>query len=118
MDKRLEHALDFANKIDLFYQQKDFHFKKFKDSCIYYYQGSTFTVNKELISFCTSLTSLQQKNVIILDDFDTPTIINDVKKFLDEVLHIYSTSMNEYYTEYNKLKINHQKINLADIEDE
>jgi hypothetical protein len=105
MDDRLKKALDIANLMVTFSTQRDLLKQEFKENCLYHENGHRFTVNRELINFLSTLVTLGHlEDIIILDDFENPFMISDVKAFLDKIFNLYVESTNEYYYKYVDLK--------------
>jgi len=106
MDERLEKALEFSNYMVTINNQKRLLKERYYENLIYYFNGGQFTVTQNLISFCQVLVNRDQDSTILIDDNDLPVEIEDLEKFLDDILDVYWTSANEYYAEYEKLRKN------------
>jgi len=105
MDERLKKALDVANLMVTFSTQRDLIKQEFKENCIYHVTGHRFTINRELINFLSTLVTLDHnEDVVILDDFENPYMISDVKEFLNTIFNLYVEKTNEYYHKYTELK--------------
>ena len=105
MDERLQNALKVANYMTAFNTQRQIIKQEYADSCTYHRSGHRFTINRELINFLSTLISMNHKqDIVILDDFENPYMISDVKEFLDKIFNIYIESSNRYYHDYVKLK--------------
>jgi len=104
VDKRLEQALQFSNyRITLFQQLKILKLKV-ANRLMYSHNGGTFRINRELISFCYSLLNDDQTETVLLDVNDTPILIDDLLQFTDDIYSKYFETLNEYHTEYEKLR--------------
>lgn len=107
MDERLSKALDFSNYMVTLNNQRRALKEKFDSECVFYQNGGSFTVCKELITFVKALIDTgNDSEVVLIDDNDFPIEIEDLNEFLEQVLNIYFTASNSYYTEYQKLKNN------------
>jgi hypothetical protein len=107
MDERLEKALSIANAMVTFNNQKELLKQDYKDSCLYHENGYRFTISRELINFLSSLIHAEiLEDVVILDDFENPYMISNVKDFYKNIFNIYTESSNKYYHEFVKLKKN------------
>ena len=107
MDERLEKALEFANFMVTLNNQKRSLKEKYYTDCVYYHSGGTFGITKELITFIKSLIDLGNiENIIVIDDNDLPIRIDDLKKFLDDIIDQYFIASNSYYNDYQLLKKN------------
>ena len=105
MDGRLKKALDVANTMITFNNQKEILKQEYRDSCLYHENGHRFTISRELINFLSSAISREiLENLVILDDFENPYMISNVKEFYKKIFDIYLESSNKYYYEFAKLK--------------
>lgn len=105
MDERLQKALDFSNFMTTLNNQKRALKEKFVASCIFYQNGSTFTVNKELINFTKTLIDTgNDTDVVLIDDNDLPVQIADLNVFWTDIVNIYFSAANQYYSDYQSLK--------------
>lgn len=117
MDDRLKKALDVANLMVTFSTQRDLLKQEYKENCLYHEAGHRFTVNRELINFLSTLVTLgHMEDVVILDDFENPFMIEDVKAFLDKIFSIYVEGTNEYYHKYIDLKKKRSIAKVMDVE--
>jgi hypothetical protein len=104
MDDRLKKALDSANFMITFANQKELIKQTFKENCLYHENGRRFTINRELINFLSTLISKGfTEDVVILDDMELPYMVKDLETFLDNIFYIYAESSNRYYYEYTNL---------------
>ena len=78
--------------------------EEYNQSLIYYFQGSSFTVSRELIVFVHTLTELGNTESIILDDNRIPLKISNLQEFLDNMLSVYNEATNEYLAKYADLR--------------
>jgi hypothetical protein len=106
MDERLENALKFANYMTLFESQKRILKEKYQNNLLFFYNGSQFTVSQQLISFLASLKTLNQDEIVLVDDNELPVLIEDLEDFTSKILNVYFYATNSYLGEYNKLKKN------------
>ena len=116
MDDRLKKALDVANLMVTFNTQRDLLKQEFKEDCLYHESGHRFTVDRELINFLSTLNNQgHTEDVVILDDFENPFMIDDVKEFLDKIFTLYIEATNSYYHKYIDLKSKRSISKLMDI---
>lgn len=100
----MEDRLRAVNQMENFNNQLQLLKDKFVDNNILFYQGHQFTVKGDLLSLCKSYIDLNRtKDVVLLDDYQTPVLIDDLIKFNDHAWNIYQTNLNQYYTEYQTL---------------
>ena len=104
MDERLKKALDFSNYMVTLNNQKRLLAESYQEQLVHFYNGSQFTVTRELITFVSTMINADQDEVVITDDNSIPCMIEDLTDFYDEILNKYSIASNNYYTEYANLK--------------
>lgn len=117
MDERLQKALNFSNfRLTLYNQKqnlKNITFEKFK---VYENKGQ-FTANKETLSYINNF--IDEKNsCIVLDDFENPIKITDIKKFYSKLKNLHTVALNEFYAEYERLARSRNLKRLLDLEDD
>lgn len=113
MDERLEKAFGVANYMATLSNQRRIISEEFKQKLIHYENGGTFEINPTLINFVKSVIDLEyMHDVPFIDSNGFPIVVPDVKKFFDEILLQYMTSLNEYSIKFAELK---SKRKLADI---
>lgn len=115
MDERLEKALDFSNYMVTLNNQRRVIHEKFLENCVHYLNGGKFSVNRDLITFCHTLLQSDQTSAVIIDDNNTPVEVEDLQKFLDDILDIYFTNSYEYLEQYNDIKKNRTVEGLVDL---
>ena len=104
MDERIEKAFQTANYMASLSNLRRVALEEYQQSLIYYFQGSTFTVTRELIVFVHTLTELGNTESIILDDNNIPTNIINLKEFLTNILNVYGEATNAFLVKYTELK--------------
>lgn len=115
MDERLEKALEFSNYMVTLNNQRRVVREQFLENCVHYLNGGKFAVNRDLITFCHTLLQREQTSAILIDDNDTPIEVDDLQKFLDDILDIYFTTSYEYFDKYNEIKKNRTVKGLVDL---
>lgn len=114
MDERLQKALDFSNYMVTYNNQKRTLEEKYNQDLLYYHVGSQFTVGRELINFCYTLLATDNTEVILIDDNGAPVQISDLEEFHNNILDVYFTASNEYYSEFVSLKTKRSTAKLVD----
>jgi len=104
MDERLEKALEFSNYMVTLNNQKRMLKEKYYQNLIHYYKGGQFSVNQGLISFCQTLINNDQDDAVLIDDNDTPILVDSLEDFVADILNVYFTASNEYLAEFDTLK--------------
>lgn len=107
MDERLEKALEFANFMVTLNNQKRSLKEKYQTDCVYYQDGGTFSITKELITFVKTLVDLNNTtDIVVIDDNELPIRISNLTEFLSNIVDQYFMATNSYYSEYENLKKN------------
>jgi hypothetical protein len=104
VDERLEKAFQTANYMTTLSNQRKVILEEFQQSLIYYYQGASFTIDRSLITFVSTLVARDISSSIVLDDNNIPVEITDLKSFLDEIMSIYFSATNDYLVKFNQIK--------------
>lgn len=115
MDERLEKALEFSNYMATLNNQKRIIREQFLESCVHYLNGGKFSVNRDLITFCHTLLQNNQTGCVLIDDNDTPVNVEDLQKFLDDILDIYFTASYKYLDKHNEIKANRTVEGLVNL---
>mgnify|MGYP001161530175 CR=1 FL=1 len=115
MDERLEKALEFSNYMVTLNNQRRVIHEQFLESCVHYLNGGKFSINRDLITFCHTLINSEQTSAILIDDNNTPIEVDDLQKFLDDILDIYFTTSYEYFDKYNEIKKNRKVEGLVNL---
>jgi hypothetical protein len=104
VDERLEKAFQTANYMATLGNLRKTALEEYNQRLIYYFQGSSFTVSRELIVFVHTLTELGNTESILLDDNNIPLKILNLQEFLDNMLSVYNEATNEYLAKYADLR--------------
>lgn len=116
MDQKVQKAYEVANYMTTLSNQKAILKQEFKQNLLFFFQGHTFTVSKELINFVKTLIDLNQEtDVILIDDNDLPINIDHLPKFLEDILNQYSMAVNSYHSKYTQLKVSRKIESLVQL---
>ena len=115
MDERLEKAFQTANYMASLSNLRRVALEEYKQNLIYYFQGSTFTVTRELIVFVHTLTELGNTESVILDDNNIPLNVTNLKEFLDKILNTYALATNAYLAKYGEIKSKRRVEGLVEL---
>ena len=116
MDERLEKALDFSNYMVTLSNQKRLLAEKFQEELIHFYNGSQFTITRELITFVNAMVVANQDEIVITDDNNIPCLVKNISTFYSEIIDKYTSASNDYHTAYLKLKSNRSVEKLVNYE--
>lgn len=107
----IDQRLGAANQMENFNNQLQLLKDKFIDNNILFYQGHQFTVKGDLLSMCNAyIEQGRNKDAVLLDDYQTPVLVNNLEEFHSAAWHTYQTNLNQYYTEYQALVMNRGQI--------
>lgn len=115
MDERIEKAFQTANYMASLSNLRRVALEEFNQNLIYYFQGSSFTVTRELIVFVHTLTELGKTEFVILDDNNIPLKVENLKTFLDNLLNVYAEASNAYVIKYAEIKSKRRVEGLVDL---
>jgi len=113
MDERIEKAFAVANYTATLSNQRRIILEEYNQKLVYYTNGAAFKINSELITFIKTVIDLgYTTDAVFVDSNDLPVLIEDVQKFLNDIVFVYFESTNDYAAKYNELK---RKRKIADI---
>jgi len=116
MDESLEKAFAIANYMSTLSNQRRIAAEEFNQSIVYYVNGGTFQISRELISFSKTMLDLgYTHDVPFIDINGFPIVVPDVQKFLDEILLQYVTALNEYSIKFANIKAKRKVADLVDL---
>lgn len=118
MDERLQKALDFSNYMVTLNNQKRLIREKYEEDLLYFFNGSQFTVSRELITFVNMMVEKEQESLVLTDDNGIPAQVNDVNEFYENILDVYFSASNAYYAQYEALKQNRSVEKLVNYDQE
>lgn len=105
MDERLQKALDSANFMISFNNQKRILQEKYLTSCEYYHNGGSFTLGYDLINFVKVLLDTgNNKDVILIDNYNLPIQIEDLNSFFSDILDKFHQARNSFFNNFELLK--------------
>jgi hypothetical protein len=80
---------------------------------VYYINGGSFKIDRELISFTKTIVELgHTSDIVFLDTNNMPVVIADVPSFLNDIISVYFEALNEYSAKVTEIK---SKRKLTDI---
>ena len=103
MSAKLSKALEYANYRVTLNNQHEALQAKVQSLLSYSINGGTFTIDRELITFCNALINDKVKDAVLLDIYNNPIKVT-LKDFYAEIKSRYFEATNEYYAEYEKLR--------------
>jgi hypothetical protein len=113
MDQQLEKAFQTANFMATLTNQRNVAFEEYQQNLIYYTNGSSFLITKELISFVKLLLDGGfNKNTVLVDANNIPVKIADVEEFYQAIINQYVTATLVYYNTYTEIRA---KRNIEDL---
>lgn len=118
MEERLQKALEFANYRQTLNNQLQKLKIRSEGMLIFAKNGGSFTINRELIGFLDYLERTGAKDVVLLDDNNTPVSINNVSDFLKEITKRYFEVTTDYLKEYQEIRKARNVKSILDLKDE
>ena len=104
MDDRLKKAIEFSNyRIGLFNRKEDLKVS-FYSMLSYGHNGGVFKITSELISFVKLILDEDKTSCVLIDSYENPIDVTDLRLFYDSIFTRYFEATNYYNTEYTKLK--------------
>ena len=115
MSAKLTKALEFSNYRVTLNNQQDALKAKTQSLLSYSVNGGTFSIDRNLITFCNMLLADKHKTVVLLDIYENPieVILED---FVEEITSRYFEVTNDYHAEYVKLRKARKVHKLIDID--
>jgi len=104
MDEKLEKALEFSAYQKTLYLQKENLKLRLEHMLIVKFDNNIFLCSMELINFMQTCITNNIETVIILDIYNNPVKINQLRDCLDSLLVVYNTAYDEYFNKYEALK--------------
>lgn len=116
MTSEFEKSFELANILTLAANQKRSLFEEFEQAVLYFYNGGTFKIDQQLISFLNALTSYNSSNTcVLIDSNNLPIEIEDIKSFLEKIIDQYVQASNAYLAGYQKIKNNRSSSSILDL---
>lgn len=106
MDQRLKDALEHADYVTTFNNQKRILQQKFQKESILYYQGHAFTASVELLAFAIN----QSEDYWVIDNNKIPVHITKVLDFYEKLKETYHNATQNYGNEYAKMLENKKTV--------
>jgi hypothetical protein len=98
MDQRLKKALEHADYVTTFKNQKRVLLEKFNKESTIYYEGGQYTATRELIASIKTIDSH-----IFIDNNNIPIRILNRGEFYNTLIDAYESALESYNKEYQKL---------------
>lgn len=118
MSTKLDKALEFANYRTTLNNQQAALRAKVESLLSYSINGGTFTIDPGLIAFTKNCQDEGMSGIVLLDIYNNPILIEDVGDFYLEIKSRYFEVVNEYYSEYEKLRKARKVHKILDLNDE
>lgn len=107
MTTDLEKSFELANLMTTVANQKRALKEEYEQSLLFFHNGGTFKVSRELVSFLNTLLAHSTANTaIVTDENSMPVEISNLKQFLADILDCYIGASNHYFASYQTIKNN------------
>lgn len=114
MSAKLTKALEYANYRVTLNNQHAAAKLQSQNLLSYSVNGGTFLIDYGLINFCHYLITMKKTEAILLDSYENPIKV-ELKSFLEEITSRYFEATNNYYAEYERLKLARKTHKILDI---
>lgn len=104
MDERLQKALEFSNYSLTINNQKQNIKNRVAQLQTVHHMGGVFIANPETIAFVKVLLDMDRKDAIVVDTKENPVRIPKLSEFLEKLVDAYTSAMQEYDIQYEKIK--------------
>ncbi len=115
MTENLEKSFELANILTAISNQKRILYEEYEQSLLHFYNGGSFKIDKDLISFLSVLLSHNNNSCVLVDANKLPIEIEDVATFLSTIIDQYVRCSNAYFAEYQKIKNNKNLQSILDL---
>ncbi len=116
MTIEIEKLMDLSKTMAVLANQKRALKDEYEQSLVYFYSGGSFKITRELISFIQTIRTVSNTNeFVLLDDSNTPIRIEDVEKFLKDIVDLYIKTSNAYLADYQNLRNNKTIESILDL---
>ena len=116
MQEQLKKALEFSNYKQTFSVQRKILKEKTEAKLTFGFSGGIFKIDRTLLTFVQMLCDKNKTSgVVLLDQNENPILIEDLKKFQEEIFDRYFTVTNEYFEYYQNLKKSRSVEKLIDL---
>lgn len=118
MDERLDKSLKFSKYRQTLNNQIEL-LKRRKDSLLNFStNGGTFLIRPELMFLVQKLIDAGRTESILLDKNNIPIKIDNLESFLEDIDDRYFNVINDYSTEYEKLRQARNVESILDLNEE
>ena len=115
MDESLEKALEFSNYMVTLNNQKRILKEEYLENLIMFQNGGKFTITKEFFSFICSLNNLGVDKSVIIDDNESPILIDNLSKFMEDMKIQYVEQSYKYLEKHKKMVDKRSVESLVDV---
>jgi len=103
MDPQVEKAYQVASIVATLSSQIRILNEEYNQTLLYYFNGGTFTANEQRLAFLFGLVNKKIESIVLLDDNQTPILVDDIKSFTTELLARYKEATNLMYYKHKKI---------------
>ena len=114
MDPKVKKAFEMASLMATFNNQKRILDEEYAQSLIYYYNGGSFAATEQRLSFVNVLKSNNIESYVLVDDNNTPVLIENINDFFDSLMSHYKEATNLFFYGYKKITSNKKIESMLD----
>jgi hypothetical protein len=112
----IEKLMDLAKTMSVLANQKRALKEEYNQSLVFFYSGSSFKITKELISFIHTIRTVSNYNeFVLIDDAGIPVRIENLEKFLQDIIDVYMKTTYSFLVNYQKLKNSKNVESILDL---
>lgn len=103
MEAKIEKAFEIASLMATLNSQKRLLEEEFEQTLLYYYNGGVFKATEHRLAFLNAIKSKEIESIVLLDDNNTPILIEHIDNFFGDLLSHYIEATNRYYYQHKKI---------------
>lgn len=115
MDNDLIKAYNFGNYSRTIKNQIDLLKLKMKSQLQFSKHGGSFEVTPEFLIYVKAYADQGIYRAVLLDKYENPVLVENVEEFYDDIMSIRRKVLNEFYEEFEKIRMVR---NLTDMLDD
>lgn len=99
----LDELIETANYRAVLENQKQLLKSKFSMNSTFSFNGGTFNVTPELITYVRLMLEDGEEQLILLDKHSRPILVENLQEFYDEIKVVYQDAISDYFFSHKKI---------------